>query len=39
MPLIAETLLLCALAFLIGLGVSALLFKPRRPADSYLGEE
>lgn len=38
MPLIAETLLLSALAFLIGLGVAVLLFRPRRPADSYLEE-
>lgn len=38
MPLIAETLLLCAVAYGLGVGVSALLFKRRRPRDSYLEE-
>lgn len=36
MPLIVETLLLCAVAFFIGLGLAVLLFRPRRPRDSYL---
>jgi hypothetical protein len=35
MPLIAETLLLCALAWLIGLGIGRLLFGRRR-RDGFL---
>ena len=38
MPLIVETLLLCIVAFLLGLGLAALLFRPRRPRGSYLEE-
>lgn len=36
MPLFAETLLLCAIAYFLGLGLAFMLFKPRRPRDSYL---
>jgi hypothetical protein len=35
-PLIAETLGLTALAFLIGLGLGWLIFRPRRPREGYL---
>jgi len=35
-PLIVETLLLCGLFFFIGLGLSALFFRPRRTRGSYL---
>jgi hypothetical protein len=38
MPLIAETLILCALAFLIGFGLTALLMKRRRRI-SFLDRE
>lgn len=38
MPLIAETLILCALAFLIGFGLSAWLMKRRRRI-SFLDHE
>lgn len=37
MPLIAETLILCALAYGVGLGAGRLLFR-RRPRGSYLEE-
>ena len=36
MPLIVETLILCALAFLLGVSLSALLFRRRR-RDGFLG--
>lgn len=38
MPLLAETLLLVAAAFLIGLGIGWLLFGRRR-RESFLGDE
>lgn len=38
MPLLVETLLLCAAAWLIGLGVGRLVFG-RRPRTSYLNDE
>jgi hypothetical protein len=38
MPLFIETLLLCAVAFFIGVGLAVLLFRRRRPRDSYLEE-
>lgn len=38
MPLLAETLLLCAGAYAVGLAVGRLLFG-RRPRTSYLNDE
>ncbi|HEX9932178.1 MAG TPA: hypothetical protein VGB08_05000 [Allosphingosinicella sp.] len=38
MPLLLETLLLCALAWLIGLGIGWLLFGRKR-RESFLGDE
>lgn len=38
MPLIVETLLLCGLAFFIGLALAALIFRPRPARGSYLDE-
>jgi len=38
MPLLAETLLLCAVAWLIGLGIGWFLFG-RKKRESFLGDE